>query len=127
MVSSRKRILIVDDEPNLLLSLEFLMAQNGYHVHVARSGEEALESIPEFRPHLLLLDVALPYRSGFEICHIVRHRKEWHPIRIVLLSAKGRDIEKAKGLALGADSYITKPFSTKDLLRTIGELLTAPP
>lgn len=124
MDPARKRILIVDDEPNLLLSLEFLMAQNGYHVQVARTGEEALESIPGFRPHLLLLDAALPYRSGFEICHIVRQRKEWHPIRIVMLSTKGRDIDRAKGLALGADSYIKKPFSTKDLLHTIDELLT---
>ena len=127
MSSTRKRILIVDDEPNLLLSLEFLMAQNGYQVQVARTGEEALDCIPEFRPHLLLLDAVLPYRSGFEICQIVRRRKEWHPLRIVLLSSRGRDIDRVKGLALGADAYVTKPFSTKDLLHRINELLASSP
>ena len=121
--SMSKRVLIVNNEPNLLLSLEFLVAQSGHQVQVARTGEEALDSIPIFRPHLILLDVLLPFRNGFEICQIVRHRKEWQPVVIVMLSSKASDLDRAKGLALGADVFVSKPFSTHDLLRKIDELL----
>lgn len=123
MASMSKRVLIVNNEPNLLLSLEFLVAQSGHQVQVARTGEEALDTIPIFSPHLILLDVVLPFRNGFEICQIVRRRKEWQPVAIVMLSAKASDLDRAKGLALGADVFVPKPFSTNELLRKIDELL----
>jgi DNA-binding response OmpR family regulator len=123
MTILQKRILIVESQPSLLLALEFLMAQHGYQTSIARTGEEALDTIPDFHPDLLLLETVLPYRSGFEVCQIVRQRKEWQPVRILLLSVRGHEADKAKGLALGADAFITKPFSTDALVWTIADLL----
>lgn len=118
-----KRVLIVDDERNIVTSLEFLMELNGYQVKVARDGEEALIYVVSFKPDLILLDVMLPIRSGFEVCQKIRENVGLQHIKIVMLTAKGRDIEAAKGLALGADAYITKPFSTKELLAQVRRLL----
>jgi len=118
-----KKILIVDDEPNIVISLEFLMAQNGYYVRTARSGEEALEIVPQYLPDLILLDVMLPFRSGFEVCQQIRAKKELKDIIIILLTAKGREADIERGKAAGADSYIIKPFSTKDLVNKVRELL----
>ena len=118
-----KRILIVDDEPNIIVSLEFLMQQAGYQVHVARTGEEAVEKIGQIVPDLVLLDVMLPDLDGFEICQWVREHPEWNSIRIVMLTAKGRDVDVAKGLAVGADAYITKPFSTRKLVAEVERIL----
>jgi two-component system alkaline phosphatase synthesis response regulator PhoP len=117
-----KRILLVVDDPNLGLALELLFAQNGYEVQIARTGEEAMERIGTSRPHVLLLDARLPFRSGFEICQIVRAKQEWRAVRIILLTPRDRQGETAKALALGADACFTKPFSTKELLRTADEL-----
>ena len=118
-----KRILIADDEPNIVVSLEFLMKQKGYAVQVASNGEDALRAVGEFRPDLVLLDVMMPRLSGYDVCQKIRENPAWSAIRIVMLSAKGRDIEVSKGLALGADAYVTKPFSTKELLARVQELL----
>ena len=118
-----KRILIVDDDPNFGLALELLFAQNGYQVEVARSGEEALDRMDAFRPQVLLVESRLPFRSGFEICQIVHARREWQPVRIILMTANERKPEAAKAAALGADAYLTKPFSTKELLETANKLL----
>ncbi len=118
-----KRILIADDEPNIVTSLEFLFERAGYQLRVARDGEEALKQIAEFAPDLVLLDVMLPLRNGFEVCQRIRENSVWNGIKVVMLTAKGRDIEISKGLALGADLYITKPFSTKDLVARVTELL----
>lgn len=120
-----KKVLIVDDEPNIVISLEFLMSQAGYDVQVARNGEEALERIADFAPDLVLLDVMLPRVDGFDVCQRVRENAEWDAIQIVMLTAKGREVEVAKGLALGANAYITKPFSTKDLLAEVKRLLAS--
>ncbi len=114
-----KTVLIADDEPNIVVSLEYLLHRAGYNVVVARNGEEALESMARCRPDLILLDVMLPLKSGFEVCQKIRQSPEWQGTRIVMLTAKGRETEVSKGLALGADAYITKPFSTKDLLAQI--------
>ncbi len=114
-----KKVLIVDDEVNIVISLEFLMQQAGYSVEVARSGEVALEKLATFQPDLILLDVMLPGISGFDLCQRIRQTPAWAAIRIVMLSAKGRDVEITKGLALGANAYITKPFSTKALLAEV--------
>lgn len=116
------RILIVDDEPNIVVSLEFLMRQKGYETQVARDGEEALTAVESFRPDLVLLDVNLPCRDGFEVCQKLR-ADGWTELKIVMLTAKGRDIEIEKGLALGADAYVTKPFSTRELVARVGAML----
>jgi DNA-binding response OmpR family regulator len=118
-----KKILIADDEPNIVVSLEFLMKQKGYVVRVANTGEDALAAIGDFGPDLILLDVMMPRMSGYDLCQRVRENPEWQAIRIIMLSAKGRDIEVTKGMAVGADAYVTKPFSTKDLIAKVQELL----
>ncbi|MCB0073503.1 MAG: response regulator, partial [Caldilineaceae bacterium] len=119
-----KNVLIVDDEPNIVISLEFLMEQAGYTTAVARTGDEALACIADFAPDLILLDVMLPGMSGFDICQTVRQTPDWQHIKIIMLTAKGRDVEVSKGLALGANAYITKPFSTKALMAEVQEQLT---
>jgi DNA-binding response OmpR family regulator len=116
------RILIVDDEPNIVVSLEFLMRQKGYETQVARDGEEALAAVESFRPDLVLLDVNVPRRDGFEVCQKLR-ADGWTDLKIVMLTAKGRDIEIEKGLALGADAYVTKPFSTRELVARVAAML----
>jgi DNA-binding response OmpR family regulator len=118
-----KKILIADDEPNIVVSLEFLMKQKGYAVRVANTGEDALAAIGEFGPDLILLDVMMPRMSGYDLCQRVRENPAWQAIKIIMLSAKGRDIEVTKGMAVGADAYVTKPFSTKDLIAKVQELL----
>ena len=119
------KVLIVDDEPNIVISLEFLMDQAGYEVAVARSGEEALAQIRAFHPDVVLLDVMLPGINGFDILQRVRQNATWQQIAIIMLTAKGRDVEVAKGLALGANAYVTKPFSTRDLLAEVRRCLNA--
>lgn len=118
-----KRILIVDDEPNIVISLEFLMKREGFEVAVAGDGETALRLLAEQRPDLVLLDVMLPKKSGYEVCQAIRGNAAWRATKIILLTAKGRETEMAKGIALGADTYMTKPFSTKDLLTRVKQLL----
>jgi two-component system, OmpR family, alkaline phosphatase synthesis response regulator PhoP len=116
------KVLIVDDEPNIVLSLEFIMNQRGYETRVARDGEEALAEVERFRPDLVLLDVMLPRRDGFEVCQTLR-AEGWSELKILMLTAKGRDVEIEKGLALGADGYVTKPFSTGELVARVSEML----
>ena len=118
-----KKILIADDEPNIVASLEFLFERAGYELQVARDGDEAIKRIAEFAPDLVLLDVMLPLRNGFEVCERIRANPAWAGTRIVMLTAKGRETEISKGLGLGADLYITKPFSTKDLVARVTELI----
>ncbi len=120
-----KRILIADDEPNIVISLEFLMQNSGYQVATAANGNEALRLIAGFRPDLILLDIMLPQQNGFEVCQRIRDNPAWDGIKVVILTAKGRESEVAKGLALGADAYITKPFATKELLAHVQRLLGA--
>jgi two-component system alkaline phosphatase synthesis response regulator PhoP len=118
-----RKVLIADDEPNIVLSLEFLMEQSGYEVAIARDGEEALMQVAAFQPDLILLDVMLPIRTGFEVCQKIRENRAWDHVKVVMLSAKGRDLDVSKGLALGANAYITKPFSTRELIEQVGHLL----
>jgi DNA-binding response OmpR family regulator len=118
-----KRVLIADDEPNIVASLEFLMEQAGYEVKVAATGQEALELVGSFRPDLVLLDVMMPGRNGYEVCQMLKSDPATRAVKVVMLSAKGRDVEVAKGLELGADAYVTKPFSTRELVAQIRDLL----
>jgi DNA-binding response OmpR family regulator len=120
-----KKILIADDEPNIVTALEYLLQRHGYEVQVARNGEEALRLVESGRPDLVLLDVMMPLRSGYEVCKSIKERAELAHTKIVMLSAKGRDAEVTKGLALGADLYVTKPFSTRELMEKIQGLLGA--
>jgi DNA-binding response OmpR family regulator len=118
-----KRVLIADDEPNIVISLEFLMKRQGHAVSVARDGPSALEAIRAGRPDLVLLDVMMPGLSGFEVCQAVRADEALVGVKILMLSAKGRDTDIAKGNAMGADAYMTKPFSTKELAEKVREML----
>ena len=118
-----KKVLIADDEPNIVTALEFLLKRNGYEVYIARNGEGALQLVEQHQPDLVLLDVMMPVKSGYEVCQRMRERADWRHIRIIMLTAKGRDVEINKGLSIGADLYITKPFSTKDLIAKINRLL----
>lgn len=118
-----KRVLIADDEPNIVVSLEFLMQQHGFEVRVARNGDEALAAIEAFHPDLVLLDVTMPVKSGYEVAQMIRDNPAWQSIKIVMLTARGRDTEVSKGMALGADVYVTKPFSTRDLVAQIKQML----
>jgi len=117
------KILIADDEPNIVVSLEFLMKREGYEVLVARDGPAALEAIRRERPALVLLDVMMPGKTGFEVCAEVRADEALAGIKIVMLTAKGRDTDVAQGKGVGADAYVTKPFSTRDLAARVRELL----
>ena len=116
------KVLIVDDEPNIVISLQFLMKQGGFETSVARDGDEALLEVERFRPDLVLLDVMMPHRDGYEVCQQLRS-SGWNDLKIVMLTAKGRETEITKGLALGADAYVTKPFSTSELVDTVTRLL----
>ena len=118
-----KTILIADDEPNIVISLEFLLRREGYEVVVAHDGMQALERIRERRPDLAILDVMMPQRNGFEVCQDLRQDPQFKDLRIMMLTAKGRDTEVSKGLALGADVYMTKPFATKELIAKVKALI----
>lgn len=118
-----KKILIVDDEPNIVISLEFLMKREGFQVFVANDGEVALEQLAAHQPDLVLLDVMMPKRNGYEVCQQIRSNVAWQQTKVIMLTAKGRDTEMAKGMAMGADAYMTKPFATKELVAQVKHLL----
>ncbi len=118
-----KRILIADDEANIVISLEFLMKREGYDVAVAADGEAALLEFERVPPDLVLLDVMMPKKSGFEVCREIRSNPQWRATKVIMLTAKGRETETAKGLALGADAYVTKPFSTMELVAKVKQML----
>lgn len=118
-----RTVLIVDDEPNIVLSVEFLMKREGHQVRTAGDGQEALDEIDRDRPDLVILDVMMPRKNGFEVCAEVRANPRLAGLPILMLTAKGREAEMRKGLSLGADAYITKPFSTHDLVAKVNELL----
>ena len=120
-----KKILIAEDEANIIASVEFLLLHAGYELRIARDGEEALRGVGEFLPDLVLLDVMMPLRNGFEVCQKIRENAHWSHIKIVMLTAKGRQTEISKGMALGADAYLLKPFATKELLEQVRRLLGA--
>ncbi len=116
---SKKIILAVDDEPNILMSIEFILDMEGYEVHTARDGDEALEVAERVRPDVILLDINMPRKDGYEVCRILRERESMAGTKVIMLTAKGQALEKKKGLEMGADEYVTKPFSADELLNTI--------
>jgi DNA-binding response OmpR family regulator len=121
------KILIADDEPNIVISLEYLLKREGYTVLVARDGQEALDAITRERPDLVLLDVMMPKKTGFEVCQEVRANESLNGTKILMLTAKGRDTDLAKGAAMGVDAYMTKPFATRALVDKVAELLGRAP
>jgi DNA-binding response OmpR family regulator len=121
-----KSVLIADDEPNIILSLKFIMEQAGYHVRVARDGDDALAQVAQQPPDLVLLDVMMPRLTGYDVCEAIRANPDYAGTRIIMVTAKGREAEREKGLAVGADDYVTKPFSTRDVLQQVQTLLESP-
>ena len=121
------KVLIADDEPNIVISLEYLMKRAGYEVLVARDGQEAIDAIRRERPRLVLLDVMMPKKSGYDVCQELRADDELKGTLVLMLTAKGRDTDIDKGLGVGADAYMTKPFATKELVAKVAEMLGAAP
>jgi DNA-binding response OmpR family regulator len=121
-----KRVLIAEDEESIVASLEFLMRQCGYRTQVARDGESAVQSLDAFQPDLVLLDVMLPIRSGFEVCRVIRADERLQATRVLMLTARGSAADEARGMAAGADAYLTKPFATRELVARARELLGDP-
>lgn len=121
-----KRVLIAEDEANIVISLEFLLREAGYEVAVARDGEEALKLVGELHPDLVVLDVMLPLINGFEVCRRIRADGGLGTVRVLMLTARGRAAEAERGIAAGADAYMIKPFATKELVKMVRELLDRP-
>ncbi|NQW01261.1 MAG: response regulator [Rhodospirillales bacterium] len=116
-------VLVAEDEPNIVLSLQFLMKQAGFSVRVAEDGDRAIREIEQQLPDAVLLDIMLPKRDGFSVCEAIKGNPAWSSIKVIILTAKSREIDKQRALGLGADAYITKPFSTRDLVARVSELL----
>jgi DNA-binding response OmpR family regulator len=121
------KVLIADDEPNIVISLEYLMKRAGYKVHIARDGQEAIDAIRRERPRLVLLDLMMPKKSGYDVCQELRADAQIKDTLVLMLTAKGRDTDVDKGLGVGADAYMTKPFATKELVAKVAEMLGAAP
>ncbi|HET6467455.1 MAG TPA: response regulator [Geminicoccaceae bacterium] len=121
-----KTVLVADDEPSILLSLRFLLQKAGYTVLTATNGGEALAALEQARPDLILLDVMMPERDGFDVCQSLRGDPSYRDVPIIMLTAKGRDIDRQKGMAMGATDYVSKPFSTRELMDTVRRYLPQP-
>jgi two-component system alkaline phosphatase synthesis response regulator PhoP len=122
-----KKIMIADDERNIVTAIEFLLQRSGYEVRVANNGEDTLKQLERFVPDLLLLDIMMPAMNGYEVCQTIRQSEHLRHVKIIMLTARGRAADLAKGLALGANAYITKPFANADLLAKVKELLAGSP
>ncbi len=118
-------VLVVEDEPNIVDSLSFLMKQAGFQVQIARDGDAAIRVMESRVPDLVLLDVMLPRRNGYDVCREIRGNPAWRDVRIMMLTAKGRALDRRKGMELGADDYVTKPFSTREIVSRVQRLLGA--
>jgi DNA-binding response OmpR family regulator len=118
-----KRVLVVDDEPNIVASLRFLMEREGFEVELAATGDAALSALEREPADLILLDVMMPELDGFEVCRRIRSNPAWQATKVVMLTAKGREAERDRGMALGADCYVTKPFSTRELIERVKAIL----
>ena len=116
-----KKVLIVDDEPNIIMSLEFLMKKNGFEVYIARDGSEALSIIDNEVPQIVVLDIMMPKVDGYEVCEYIKKQKKLDT-KVIFLTAKGKESDIQKGYDAGADFYMTKPFSTKELVHKVNEL-----
>lgn len=116
-------VLVVEDEPNIVLSLQFIMKRSGHEVRIAEDGEAALDAMRDQKPDVVLLDVMLPKRDGLSVCEAIRANPDWQDVKILVLSAKSREADKEKAMSLGADDYITKPYSTRDVCDRVNSML----
>ncbi|MEP7239262.1 MAG: response regulator [Devosia sp.] len=119
-------ILIADDDPNILRALTFLMRREGYDVRVAADGEATLAAIAEATPDVLLLDLMMPRANGYDVCRKLRASSDYDDVRIIMLTARGGDADHSKGLAAGADAYVTKPFAISDVVDCVAGVLASP-
>ena len=117
-------VLVVEDEPNIVLSLQFILRKAGFTVRVARDGEQALRAIEDYVPDLVILDIMLPKRDGFSVCEAIRANAACNKVKIIMLSAKSREADKERAVALGADEFVTKPFSTRALGKMVKEIVS---
>jgi DNA-binding response OmpR family regulator len=116
-------VLVVEDEPNIVLSLQFIMKRSGHEVRIAGDGEAALDAMAAKTPDVVLLDIMLPKRDGLSVCEAIRANPDWSAVKILVLSAKSRESDKEKALSLGADDYITKPYSTREVCERVNAML----
>lgn len=119
----RKSVLLAEDEDGIAIALEYLITREGYDTRRVADGNSALEALEEAPPDLVVLDVMLPERSGYEICQIIRGNEGLKDVKVLMMTARGGEVERRKGLALGADAFLTKPFATADLTAQIRALL----
>jgi len=122
----RKKVLIVDDDPNLIKALGWVLRKEGYEFDAAEDGEEALAKVKETQPGVILLDIMMPRKSGYQVCEEVKSSPAGDDINIVILSAKSQQADREKGMACGANEYITKPFSPQTIVNKVKELLGEP-
>lgn len=120
---SQKTVLLVEDEDNIALALSHLIGRAGYRLRRVATGNAAIDALAEERPDLVVLDVMLPERSGYEICQMIRRDAALAGVKVLMITASGGDVERRKGLAVGADAFMTKPFATADLTAQINALL----
>lgn len=120
-------ILIADDDPNILLALRYLMQREGHAVRTAIDGQQTLDAVAQSVPDLVLLDVMMPKASGYDVCRTLRASSAYDDMRIVMLTAKGREADQQAGLALGADAYISKPFAIGDVVECVANVLAKKP
>lgn len=122
MSEEAKKVLLVDDEPNILVAIEFLMEQNGFIVEKAFNGQEALQKANDFQPEIIVLDVMMPGMDGFEVARILRNTPSFLEVKIIFLTAKGTEADKINGYSKGGDIYLTKPFDNEELITVVSEL-----
>ncbi len=118
-----RKILIVDDEPNIVMTLEYTFKKNNFEVFIARDGQEALEILKSQLPDVIILDIMMPLVDGFETLQQIRQNEQLNHCKVIFLSAKNKESDIEKGLALGADAYLTKPFSLKKVVEKVTDLL----
>lgn len=119
-------ILIVDDEPYMQRSLSFVFRKEGFKVEVASNGEEALKKTKEFKPKIVFLDLMIPKINGFDVCRAIKSDKELRDSHVIILTAKGQEVDKERGLSAGADDFITKPYSPKEVVDKVRSILKKP-
>jgi DNA-binding response OmpR family regulator len=116
-------VLVVEDEPHIIESLSFLMKRAGHKVRIARDGDAAIRTMEAETPDLVILDIALPRRDGLDVCRAIRAEARWRDVRVIMLTARGRELDRRKGLETGADDYILKPFATNEIVQRVESLL----
>jgi len=121
--TTNRRILIADDEPYILRSLSFVLQKEGFEIETACDGVETLEKARQFKPKILFLDIMMPLEDGYEVCEELKSAPDTKDIYVIMLTAKGQIIDKKRGLEVGTDEYITKPFSPREIVNKVKEII----